>query len=473
MRLIRQTVNRVSWNTASEMVSEGMNMRRYQRILVIALAAVIVASALSFGLVKAYAQGDSALAPITPAELLTRMVDRGSTPTAVSGDISVTNQLLGAFPAELNLGGGSGPAALLQSGGGRFWMQGGKARIEAQGAFNDTVLYFDGEKATLYDSTANTLNVYSLPAPPVKETSDEGTWGDRTPFDPQTAIPQMIEKLAPVATLAVTGQEQVAGRDCYVLTLTPTAQNTLFGSLRVAVDGQTYLPLELAVFAKGSSEPAFLAGFSSISYDPIDDSVFVVPAPAGAKTEQKQLPSDWADAGTGVMGGAETALAGLEALTIEEASAKAGFDVLAAQTTEPDYAFQGAYVFDLPQEALAAAGGAAGDAAGALGSVLEGPVVVQVYGQGFGTVVMVQAKTASVPPEALQSMLGELPFIQKTTVNDAVAFRFATPLLSLMGWQQDIEQSSAGSAGPKDAITAIVVGSVSSADLAAFAASVR
>jgi outer membrane lipoprotein-sorting protein len=481
-------------------------MRRYQRVLVIALAAVIVAAGLSVGLVKAYAQGESALAAVTPAELLTRMVDSGSTPTAVSGDIGITNNLLGTFPAEFSLGGG-GPAALVQSGSGRMWVQDGKARLEAQGMFNDTVLYFDGEKATLYDSTANTLTVYSLPDLTAMEAAGEEAGADRPSFDPQTAIPQMIESMAPVATLAVAGQEQIAGRDCYVLTLTPAAENTLFGYVSVAVDGQTYLPLQVAIFAKASTEPVFLAGFTSISYDPIDDSIFEVPSPAGAKVEEKQLqlPFDRMSMDASAGEAAEKAHAALEPLTVEEASAKAGYAVLAAQTTDPAYAFQGAYVFDVPEEMLGALSGSAGAVDGAasptwadpddadttggepadsaLGTaidaaeMLKSPIVVQIYGDGFGTVVMVQAKTASLGQEALQSMLAQLPFIQETAVNDAVAFQFATPLLSLMGWQQEIQPSTGQSGGPgaaqQDAVTLIVAGSVSSADLSTFAASVR
>ena len=256
--------------------------------------------------------------------------------------------------------------------------------------------------------------------------------------------------------------------------------------MSVAVDGQTYLPLQVAIFAKASTEPVFLAGFTSISYDPIDDSIFDVPSPAGAKVEEKQLqlPFDWMSKDASAGEAAEKAHAALEPLTIEEASAKAGYDVLAAQTTDPAYAFQGAYVFDVPEGMLGALGGSAGavDSAASGAAVdaaemLKSPVVVQVYGDGFGTVVMVQAKTASLGPETLQSMLAQLPFIQKTTVNDAVAFQFATPLLTLMGWQQEIEPSTGQSGGQgaaqQDAVTVIVAGSVSSADLSTFAASVR
>ena len=123
-----RSLEHVFWNV----ISEGTDMRRYQRVLVIALAAVIVAAGLSAGLVKAYAQGESALAPVTPAELLTRMVDSGSTPTAVSGDISITNNLLGTFPAEFSLGGG-GPAALVQSGSGRMWVRGRQGPLGSPG----------------------------------------------------------------------------------------------------------------------------------------------------------------------------------------------------------------------------------------------------------------------------------------------------------------------------------------------------
>jgi hypothetical protein len=295
----------------------------------------------------------------------------------------------------------------------------------------------------------------------------------------------MIERLAPSAQLAVGGLERVAGRDCYMLTLTPTAPNTLFGSLSVAVDGQTYLPLQVAIYAKGGAEPVFLAGFTSISYDPIDDAVFAVPSPPGAEIEQKQLelPSGWTaeEAGMAIADAApdtESLHAGLEPLTIEEASVKAGFPVLAAQSTDPDYAFQGAYVVDLPKgilhddtagsEANVADSGANAEILGGLpttgliglAEMTDGPIVVQIYGEGFGTVVLVQAKSGSIPTEAFQSLQTELPFLQTVDVSGAPALQFATSLASLLGWQQ--EQT-----------TLIAAGSVPAADLAALAGSVR
>jgi hypothetical protein len=233
------------------------------------------------------------------------------------------------------------------------------------------------------------------------------------------------------------------------------------------VDGQTYLPLQVAVFAKGGAEPVFLAGFTSISYDPIDDSIFEVPSPAGAQIEQKQLqwPSDRpnAEANTAPIGageGTKSTHAGHEPLTIEEASAEAGFTVLAAQTSDPAYAFQGAYVLDLPKGALDIATDMGSGAVSGLAGIVDGPVVVLVYGQGFGTVLMVQAETASIPPEALQSLQTGFPFLQTTDVNGTTALRFGTPLMSLLAWQQE-------------ASTVIVAGSLSAADLTAFAASVR
>jgi hypothetical protein len=272
-----------------------------------------------------------------------------------------------------------------------------------------------------------------------------------------------------------------------MLTLTPTAPNTIFGSLSVAVDGQTYLPLQVAVYSRGGTEPVFLAGFTSISYDPIDDAVFEVPSPPGADVEQKQLEwpfdrsiEETSTAGIDAAAKAASLRAALEPLTIEEASAKAGFPVLAAQTNDPDYAFQGAYVLDLPEEALhidaadsqanghgaesgapdGLFGGLATEDGFGLANMIEGPIVVQIYGQGFGTVVMVQAESGPIPPEAFQSLRTQLPFLQTADLGGTPALQFATSLASLLGWQQD-------------EMTLLAAGSVSTADLVALAAGVR
>ena len=98
-------------------------MHRHRNILIISLLAVIVVAGLSFGLVKAYAQGQE-LPVLTPAELLAQVAGVPESDLSVSGDFTITNDLLGPLSA-LNLG-GEGLGGLLQGGSGRLWVEDGK-----------------------------------------------------------------------------------------------------------------------------------------------------------------------------------------------------------------------------------------------------------------------------------------------------------------------------------------------------------
>jgi hypothetical protein len=101
--------------------------------------------------------------------------------------------------------------------------------------------------------------------------------------DPVTVARHFIDRLAPSASLTVDGADEVAGRPVYDLVLTPTSTRTLIGSVEISVDAETRLPLRLAVFARGSDEAALLAGFTSVSFEPIDPSVFAFTPPPGAE----------------------------------------------------------------------------------------------------------------------------------------------------------------------------------------------
>ena len=87
-------------------------------------------------------------------------------------------------------------------------------------------------------------------------------------------------------------EQTAAGRQSYTLTVTPAAgTTTTFGYLRVAIDGATYVPLQVQVYAKGDTTPALSAGFTSVSYAKNDASLFSFTPPAGATVQHKALPS--------------------------------------------------------------------------------------------------------------------------------------------------------------------------------------
>jgi outer membrane lipoprotein-sorting protein len=438
-------------------------MRR-RTILIIAVAAVLVVASLAIGLVQSRAQGAADLPALTPSQLLTKVAQSAPSVPAVSGTVAWTNNLTGLELLSLASQASPGLSSLLDGGTGQVWVAKDKARLEVPGQGGNTVLVVSGTSAWVYVPSANTATEYTFPT--------ESQSQQALP-DPSAKIAAMIEKLAPTATLAVSGQETVAGQACYILTLTPTAPNTVFASFKVDVDGNTFLPLRAQVLAKGSDQAVLSLGFTAVSYDAIPDGTFAYQPPVGATVEHKPvtLPSGASDGSA-----AETTHAAPQPLSVDDAAAKAGFPVLSYQGTDTALPFQGAYVvpaFDAPMidPASLIGGRLFGQGASALipsttsspdsGQTMSvGPIVAMRYGQGFGTVALVELKPSAQQSAQLTQLLGLVPGLTSTTVDGAPVYQFATQLGSAALWQ-------------KGDLVLIAVGSVSQTDLLSFVSSVR
>jgi hypothetical protein len=81
----------------------------------------------------------------------------------------------------------------------------------------------------------------------------------------------------------------VHGRDAYDLVLTPRTDATLVGSVSIAVDGTTGLPLRVTIDARGQSTPAFQAEFTSFSPSAPAAGNFAFTPPPGAKVTEQSL----------------------------------------------------------------------------------------------------------------------------------------------------------------------------------------
>ena len=131
-------------------------MRR--RTLAIVIAAAAVAAILIVGVVTAGAQSPSSLPTIGVQTLLQNVASNAAKTTAVNGDFSWSNGLLGSTSL-LSLGGSQTPtglSSLLLGGSGRLWLQNGKMRLESQGQNGDLVAIVNGTTAWTWDSVTNT-----------------------------------------------------------------------------------------------------------------------------------------------------------------------------------------------------------------------------------------------------------------------------------------------------------------------------
>jgi outer membrane lipoprotein-sorting protein len=87
-------------------------------------------------------------------------------------------------------------------------------------------------------------------------------------------------------TASVAQARVVAGRDAYVLRLTPATPDTLIGRIDVAIDAETRMPLSLDMFARGSSSAMVQVGYASVAFAPVDASMFTFAPPHDAVVKQ-------------------------------------------------------------------------------------------------------------------------------------------------------------------------------------------
>ena len=479
-----------------------MHNKLFRTILLVAVAA----AALGGVLVAVAGADDSAPLPgMSAPELIARMGDRSRTPAAMNGDVSWTNDLFGQAAIATGDVGMAAQSPLIASGSGRLWAQEGKVRFESQGQGGDQVLVANAEAGTVwtYDFAGDTAHLYRLAAES-DSSSTAGVGGDGTgpqalaSPSPEAMTPERVagflQSAARFMNVDVTGQTVVAGREAYVLTMTPAATDTALGKVEAAIDGRTFVPLRLDVVAKGYATPTLSFRFDRVSYEPVSDSVFAFAPPEGATVQRDTIdpksesPQAGKDGAQGVSGASRAdameqmkQLARTALLTRAEAAKLVDFPLAWAR----DYAardFRWAYVLEkgAPVDALGApvfdmakvfgglgGSGAASDATGANGASsgdaaggsppTTGPMAVQLYGEGFGSIVLAQTKTTA----AIRDQMKQLPgVVDKIDLGGAQAKAVVTPLGSVVVWE-------------RDGVTLIAAGMVPRADIVAFVTSVR
>lgn len=142
----------------------------------------------------------------------------------------------------------------------------------------------------IYDSSENAAT-HLLPAgggAPAPE-SGEAMPDSELPT-PSAAAERLLASIDPTTAVAVGSNVRVAGRDAYELVLTPREGTTLVGSVTISVDGETGLPLGVAVTARGGTEPAFSVAYSSIDFSTPDAAMFSFTPPAGAEVTERTAP---------------------------------------------------------------------------------------------------------------------------------------------------------------------------------------
>ena len=239
-----------------------MAVRRRGRIA----AAVGTAGAVGLGLlvITGGANAQPELPPVTPEDLVSSVL-AAPDPGPFDGTVELDNNLgLPALPGAPQAANGTSTA--------RIWSGGDhKGRVQLPTESGERTLVSDGTTHWAWNSEDR-----SVVRGPVENR-------DASPTDPTTTATTAIEKLRATSTVAVDGTASVAGRDAYELVLTPApTERTLLREVRVAVDAEKRMPLQLTVLAAGSTEPALQVGFTELNFGPQDPARFTFTPPPGA-----------------------------------------------------------------------------------------------------------------------------------------------------------------------------------------------
>ncbi|WP_308282729.1 LolA family protein [Pseudonocardia nigra] len=241
-------------------------------------AGVAVAGAVGLGLlaVPAGAGAQPTLPPVTPEELVASVIT--ADPGAFGGEFELDNALgLPAVPGMPQAADGTSTA--------RVWSDGeGRGRVQLPTDSGERTIVADGDTLWLWNSDDSTVT-----RAPEHHGDHPGGPPDASTADPVAAATAALAALQPTSEISVDGTGEVAGRPAYELVLAPaSSERTLLREVRVAVDAERRVPLQLTVLANGSSEPVLELGFTDIEFAEQDPSLFTFTPPPGAEVQEPE-----------------------------------------------------------------------------------------------------------------------------------------------------------------------------------------
>lgn len=260
--------------------------RRLRWAAPLVAAGVVAAGVVAPSLAGASDASDD-LAPRTAAELLVAVTEADV--DGLSGTVVSTSKLgLPELPGGETGSAASLPGLLAGSTTARLWKAGDdQARVAVDASFAEFDVVRDGRDVWTYDSASSDVTHLVLPeAGPAQEQPE----APGTAASPQDAAEAVLSLLEPTTEVTVGRNAMVADRAAYELVLRPKDDGTLIDTIRIAVDGETSLPLRVRVFGAAQVEPAVEIGFTSVSFEVPDASVFAFVPPPGSTVTERTLP---------------------------------------------------------------------------------------------------------------------------------------------------------------------------------------
>ena len=336
---------------------------------------------------------------LSDGELLSKVARAPETAPDFSASLTVEQSLI---PAQfLEAAGQESDFAASGPQTARVWYGGpDRLRAELQGDNGDRIFVHDGEKAWAYNGATNTLRTGERPPEP-RSSELPDSENPPTPVE----IDRMLAELAPTSELTQGTPVRYAGREAYVMTLRPKDEGTtLVDHGRALIDSETFLPLELAVYAQGKPDPVFSWRVSSLDVGTVPAERFQFQAPPGARVipfddgrEERHKPE--------MRAGAEPK----EVETVAEAQRLVDFEIRELANPPGGRDLTGVYL------------------KGADGVVLT-------YGSGWGTVVLAQGPQPDGASAPRPGTAGGDPALPTVDLGGVEATELSTPIGTGLRW---------------------------------------
>jgi hypothetical protein len=270
--------------------------------------------------IPSFAAGSSPsnLPPITAQALIAR-VEQANVP-ALQGTVQWTANL--GLPDLSSLTSGSdgqvasttgfNPTSLLSGTHDiNVWSNQDSQRLSLPAGMSETDLVRVGDQAWLYDSTNQHVTHYvsaQKPAGSQPSTTGPAPGPAATPLTPDQQAAKILANLNPSTQVTAASGNDVAGQPTYVLTLSPqpgskAASESTLERATISVDANNGLPLAVAVYAAGTTDPVLSLGFTSVSFTAPAASNFEAPVGTSTSTTTVNPPEHHASTSSPSSGG--------------------------------------------------------------------------------------------------------------------------------------------------------------------------
>lgn len=241
-----------------------------------------VFAAVAGGVFSAKAAPDP-LPPTNPTALLAAM--QNSSVPGFSGTVVARMSLgLPELPGMAGRGNEASMSGLLSGSHTlRVWYGGAdRQRVALIGATSESDVFHSGRDVWEWDS-ANRVATHTVLPAGKKEQSPGPSPSSLTP---QQIASDLLHDLDPSTAVTSAAGRPVAHHSTYDLVLTPRTSQTRIGSVHIAVDGRSKVPLAVQVYARGSASPAIDVAFTDVTFRTPPASSFAFTPPPGATVKQ-------------------------------------------------------------------------------------------------------------------------------------------------------------------------------------------